>query len=397
MRKIVGGVQEGSQTPRSGVEPDPGLPTTLPRLRGRSGGVLVPEDRAAGVPTQENLTQLGANLGRGGSGEEWDRLTRGLSPPPWFGPRSERPGGALQQEERGRVELTQEDTKVTSPVLGPTQSRQRSGGALGESDRTVPTPHSPESTAIEIESELRPRRLGRTAKGSPAGGMPGQPSTGALTFLSPSGGTPGAISHPSVKRRATVQGDTSLEFGEAPRAEEEGKRPRRSVGKDNPRRTLARKAAERLRKTKDTDKHLPRARRTGNLLPKGSALQGEGVEATGEVEMELKWDLISETQNAPEVTSSDLSPREYKDCSPLLPRTPRHIEWRRRLGQNPVFLPALERALIKARKELVTHTQDLEEDPSTREDKGKAVWRHHIVWLLEDSIHRVKSGTYHLR
>ena len=199
------------------------------------------------------------------------------------------------------------------------------------------------------------------------------------------------------KRKATVQGDSSLESGRAPKAEGEGKRLRRSAGKDTPRRTLARKAAEKLRKTKDMDKHLPLARRTGNLLPKGSALQGEGVEATGEMETELKWDLISETQNAPEVTGSDLSPREYKVHSPLLPRTPRHIEWRRQLGQNPAFLPALERALIKARKELVTHNQDLEEDPTTREDKGKAVRCQRMVWLLEDSIHRVKSGTYHLR
>ena len=133
------------------------------------------------------------------------------------------------------------------------------------------------------------------AKGSPVGGTPGQPSTEALTFPSPSGETPGVIAHPSGKRKATVQGDTSPESRGAPRAEEEGKRLRRSVDKDTPRRTLARKAAEKLRKTKDTDKHLPLARRTGNLLPKGSALQGEGVEATGE--MESQEDKISETQN----------------------------------------------------------------------------------------------------
>ena len=102
------------------------------------------------------------------------------------------------------------------------------------------------------------------------------------------------IARSSVKRKATVQGDTSLESGRAPKAEGEGKRLRRSAGKDTPRRTSARKAAEKLRKTEDTDKHLPLARRTGNLLPKGSALQGEGVEATGE--MESQEDKIRETQ-----------------------------------------------------------------------------------------------------
>ena len=123
----------------------------------------------------------------------------------------------------------------------------------------------------------------------------GQPSTGASTPPSPSGGTLGAIACSSVKRKATVQGDTSLKSGRAPKAQGEGKRLRRSAGKDTPRRTSARKAAEKLRKTEDTDKHLPLARRTGNLPPRGSALQGEGVEATGE--MESQEDKISETQN----------------------------------------------------------------------------------------------------
>ena len=76
---------------------------------------------------------------------------------------------------------------------------------------------------------------------------------------------------------------------------------------------------------------------------------------------------------------------------------PRHIEFRRRLGQNPVLLPALEKALSKARKKLVAHNQDLEEDPTAREDKDKAVRSQRMVWPFEDSIHRVKAGTYHLR
>ena len=51
----------------------------------------------------------------------------------------------------------------------------------------------------------------------------------------------------------------------------------------------------------------------------------------------------------------------------------RHIEFRRRLGQNRTFLPALKKALSKARKKLVAHNQDLEEDPTAWEDKDKAV------------------------
>ena len=56
-------------------------------------------------------------------------------------------------------------------------------------------------------------------------------------------------------------------------------------------------------------------------------------------EPEVKWDMTSETLNTPKVIVSNLPPREYRVLSPLLPRTPRHIEFRRRLGQNPAFLP----------------------------------------------------------
>ena len=66
------------------------------------------------------------------------------------------------------------------------------------------------------------------------------------------------------------------------------------------------------------------------------------MEATEE--MESQGDQISETQNkdikearggvTSEATVPNLGTRDYKILSPLLPRTPRHIEWRRRLGRT---------------------------------------------------------------
>ena len=52
-----------------------------------------------------------------------------------------------------------------------------------------------------------------------------------------------------------------------------------------------------------------------------------------------------------------------------------------------MFFPALKKALSKARKKLVAHNQDLEEDPTAREDKDKAVRSLCMVWPFEDSIH----------
>ena len=89
------------------------------------------------------------------------------------------------------------------------------------------------------------------AKGSPAGGTPGQPRTEDLTPSPPSGEAPGVIASSSAKRKATVQRDTLQESGGALKEKEEGKRPRRSAAKGIPRRTSARKAAAKLKKAKE--------------------------------------------------------------------------------------------------------------------------------------------------
>ena len=72
------------------------------------------------------------------------------------------------------------------------------------------------------------------------------------------------------------------------------------------------------------------------------------------------------------------------------PQTLRHLELRRRLGQNKAFLPALKRALTKARGKLAAPPQDWKQARENEESQ----W---MVWLLEDSIQKVKAGTSHLR
>ena len=75
----------------------------------------------------------------------------------------------------------------------------------------------------------------------------------------------------------------------------------------------------------------------------------------------------------------------------MLPSKVRRIELRRRLGQNKAFLPALERALTKARGGVAVQAQNLEQGHTSGESKES----HSLVWLLEDSIQKVKAGTYH--
>ena len=91
--------------------------------------------------------------------------------------------------------------------------------------------------------------------------------------------------------------------------------------------------------------------------------------------------------------SADRPTKEHKAPSLVLPQTFRHVELRRRLGQNEALLPALERALIKARGRLAVHHQNLKQGHTSGEsEEGQC-----MVWLLEDSIQKVKAGTYHLR
>ena len=81
--------------------------------------------------------------------------------------------------------------------------------------------------------------------------------------------------------------------------------------------------------------------------------------------------------------------KEQGVISPSLPQTLRHLKLRRRLGQNKAFLPALERALTKARGKLTAPPQDWKQAKENKESQ----W---MVWLLEDSIQKVKAGTYDL-
>ena len=74
----------------------------------------------------------------------------------------------------------------------------------------------------------------------------------------------------------------------------------------------------------------------------------------------------------PETTDTKLGTRKYKILSPGLPWTAKHIEWRRRLGQNPAFLIAVEKVLVNRRKEVATCNQELEENPLDEEIKEKA-------------------------
>ena len=94
-----------------------------------------------------------------------------------------------------------------------------------------------------------------------------------------------------------------------------------------------------------------------------------------------------------EFCSSVHSTKESKAPPLVLPKKVRHIELRRRLGQNKAFLPALERALTKARGRLAVQHQNLKQGHTPGESEESQC----LVWLLEDSIQKVKAGTYHSR
>ena len=117
----------------------------------------------------------------------------------------------------------------------------------------------------------------------------------------------------------------------------------------------------------------------------------ERLKKTTEGDAPLQGSAPQEVETG--AVSSDRPTREHKAPCPLLPQTLRHIELRRRLGQNKAFLPALERALTKARGRLAMQHQNLKQGHTPGESEESQC----MVWLLEDSIQKVKAGTYHLR
>ena len=109
------------------------------------------------------------------------------------------------------------------------------------------------------------------------------------------------------------------------------------------------------KKAKEADKQTPSARETDITSLKDSTFKKEGLEAAGELECQGNQTMRQQSRETLEAgggaTSETVNPnpstREYKVLSPWLPRTASHIEWRRRLGQNPAFLEAVERSLTR--------------------------------------------------
>ena len=75
----------------------------------------------------------------------------------------------------------------------------------------------------------------------------------------------------------------------------------------------------------------------------------------------------------------------------MLPRKVRRLELKRKLGQNKAFLPALKRALDRARGGVPVQVQNLGRGRTS----GEGEESHSLVWLLEESIQKIKAGTYH--
>ena len=245
----------------------------------------------------------------------------------------------------------------------------------------------------------------RTSRRDPAKNAPGQPGRDTSTSSSAPGRSLKVGVKPFTKRKATAQRDNLQDSWDALKEKEEVKRQRRSVAKDTPRRTSARRATARSKKVKEVDQPSPSAEETDIPSLKDNNCEKGDSEVTGKPENQGSQAIRQQDEEAPETgggavpetTDMKLGIRDYKTISPGPPQTAKHIEWRRRLGQNPAFLKAVERALADRRKELDTCNQELEKNPSDAEIKEKAAQLQHTVWLFEDTIHWVREGTYHQR
>ena len=145
-------------------------------------------------------------------------MKRGPSPTTTQPKTGGRPGGALSRGHRSAGKPAQGIAELASPVLGPIQGPERSGGA------------------------------------------PGQPSAGVSRSPSLSEEISGTMTHSSVKRKVTTQGNLFPESGKTLKTQGGGKRLRKSTDKDTTRRTAARKSTERPRRTAGRGERPPSCR-----------------------------------------------------------------------------------------------------------------------------------------
>ena len=221
-------------------------------------------------------------------------------------------GEVTSQEHRPAGESTKGPTKAATPSSGSSLGQERSGGALERPETSGSTP--------QLSEPEKP------ARGIPAEKAPGQPSKGVPRSSAPSEEVSRTTTCSSVKRKATHQEDPHPESGIVHQTPGGGKKQNELVDKDTPRRISASKTADKPKgATEENDQLLP-ARGTEDVPLQDVAPQERGVEAT----------------------KAGGLPKELKVQPLLLPQMLRHTELRRRLGQNKAFLPALERALIKA-------------------------------------------------
>ena len=115
----------------------------------------------------------------------------------------------------------------------------------------------------------------------------------------------------------------------------------------------------RPRRAKEAGKQTPNTRKK-NTSHKDRTPDKEEPETTGKPESQGdqtareqdKGTSDKGSKTSPNPADPSPGPRKYKVLSPGLPQTAERIEWRRKLGQNPAFLGAVERSLAKKRKEL---------------------------------------------
>ena len=162
----------------------------------------------------------------------------------------------------------------------------------------------------------------------------------------------------SVKRKALMLGNPSPESDIAPKTPGGGKRRKGSTDVGTPRRTLARKTVGKQKGNPEGD--LP----SQNSVPTGEKMR---------------------------VVGTDSHKKEHKAPTLVIPRKVRCLELKRKLGQNKAFLPALERALDRAKGGVPAQVQSLGRDRTS----GEGEESHSLVWLLEESIQKIKAGTYH--
>ena len=219
-----------------------------------------------------------------------------------------------------------------------------------------------------------------------AGEATGPPKPGIVGTPSPPTASPKTTTRASAKRKSDIQKVPCSEPGQD-QALGGGKRARKLGNSSTPKRVSFRKILPK------EDSHKP-VGETGSPQGQGKITPGGGITEIKEERSEGEKPEVNNRGKGKDQKVSgtaNLDQLSKGEKPPTLASQPLgHTKARTKVGPSPALLPVLEKALAKAKAKLAPQSPESRQNLVPQDNDDDRC----VVWLLEDTIQKVKNGTY---